>query len=100
MHVVIFKQNGYTPLHIAAKKNLIEVATILLEHGAKPNVGSKSGFTPLHLAAQEGHKEMVALLLKHKADVNSNAKVRVTILLLYVFVFNCFQLLRVQTSDI
>jgi ankyrin len=66
-------------LHFAAKKNLIEVATTLVEQGAKPIMGSKSGFTPLHLAAQEGHKEMVFFLLKYKADITSNAKVSASV---------------------
>lgn len=34
-------QNGYTPLHIAAKKNQMDIATTLLEYGAKPNAESK-----------------------------------------------------------
>ena len=34
-------QNGYTALHIAAKKDEIEVATVLLEAGAKANAESK-----------------------------------------------------------
>ena len=48
------QQNGYTPLHIASKKNQMEIATTLLEYGAKPNAESKTGITPLHLASQEG----------------------------------------------
>ena len=71
-----FFQNGYTPLHIAAKKNQMDIATTLIEYGAEPNAPSKNGFTPLHLAAQEGNTDMVSLLLEHKADVNSKAKVR------------------------
>ena len=47
-------QNGYTPLHISSKKNQIELATSLLEHGAKPNAESMTGITPIHLASQEG----------------------------------------------
>lgn len=34
-------QNGYTPLHIAAKKNQMDIATTLLEFGAKPDAESK-----------------------------------------------------------
>ena len=34
-------QNGYTPLHIAAKKNQMEIATTLLEYKADPNTESK-----------------------------------------------------------
>ena len=76
-----FFQNGYTPLHIAAKKNQMDIATTLIEYGAQPNAESKNGFTPLHLASQEGHTDMVSLLLEHKADVNSTAKVWVIFLL-------------------
>lgn len=68
-------QNGYTPLHIAAKKNQMDIATTLLEYHADPNAESKNGFTPLHLASQEGHTDMASLLLEHKANVNCRAKV-------------------------
>lgn len=55
----------------------MDIASTLLEYGAKPNAESKNGFTPLHLAAQEGHVDMVSLLLEHEADVNCRAKVNV-----------------------
>lgn len=69
-------KNGYTPLHIAAKKNQMDIATSLLQFGAKANAESKAGFTPLHLASQEGHIEMARLLLYHHANVDAKAKVR------------------------
>lgn len=34
-------KNGYTPLHIAARKNQIDIATTLLEYAANPNAESK-----------------------------------------------------------
>lgn len=34
-------KNGYTPLHIASKKNQMDIATTLLEYGAKPSAESK-----------------------------------------------------------
>ena len=34
-------QNGYTPLHIAAKKNQMDIATTLLEFSAQPDAESK-----------------------------------------------------------
>ncbi|KFM71125.1 Ankyrin-3, partial [Stegodyphus mimosarum] len=34
-------KNGYTPLHIAAKKNQMDIASTLLEYGAKTNSESK-----------------------------------------------------------
>ena len=36
-------QNLYTPLHIAAKKNQIDIATALLEYGADVNAESRAG---------------------------------------------------------
>ena len=71
----IYLQNGYTPLHIAAKKNQMDIATSLLEYGARSNAESKNGFTPLHLASQEGHTDMVSLLLESGANANCYATV-------------------------
>ena len=53
----------------------MDIATTLLEYGAKANAESKAGFTPLHLSAQEGHGEMSSLLIEHHAEVNQKAKV-------------------------
>ena len=68
-------QNGYTPLHIAAKKNQMQIASTLLSYGAETNVVTKQGVTPLHLASQEGHSDMVALLLEKGANVHTSTKV-------------------------
>lgn len=53
----------------------MDIATTLLEYGAKADAESKAGFTPLHLSAQEGHVDMSSLLLEHQADANHVAKV-------------------------
>jgi ankyrin repeat protein len=53
----------------------MDIATTLLEYGAKANAESKAGFTPLHLCSQEGHTDMASLLIEHKADSNHKAKV-------------------------
>lgn len=55
----------------------MDIATTLLEYGAKANAESKAGFTPLHLSAQEGHAEMSSLLIEHQAEVNHKAKVSI-----------------------
>lgn len=68
-------QNGYTPLHIAAKKNQMEIATVLLRYGAETNILTKQGVTPLHLASQEGHADMAALLITKGAQINVPTKV-------------------------
>uniref|UniRef100_A0A803SMI0 Ankyrin 1 n=1 Tax=Anolis carolinensis TaxID=28377 RepID=A0A803SMI0_ANOCA len=67
-------QNGYTPLHIAARQNQMEVASSLLQYGASANAESTQGVTPLHLAAQEGHADMVLLLLSKQANGNLGNK--------------------------
>lgn len=71
----LFLQNGYTPLHIAAKQNQMEVASSLLQYGASANAESVQGVTPLHLASQEGHADMVALLFSKQANGNLGNKV-------------------------
>lgn len=68
-------QNGYTPLHIAAKKNQMEITTTLLEYGAPTNTVTRQGITPMHLAAQEGNIDVVTLLLARDAPVNVCNKV-------------------------
>jgi ankyrin len=54
----------------------MDIATTLLEYGAKANAESKAGFTPMHLCSQEGHTDMASLLIEHQADPNHKAKVR------------------------
>lgn len=54
----------------------MDIATTLLEYGAKANAESKAGFTPLHLSSQEGHTDIASLLIEHQADPNHKAKVR------------------------
>ncbi|KAF7247179.1 Ankyrin-3 [Varanus komodoensis] len=67
-------RNGYTPLHIAAKKNQMDIATTLLEYGADANAVTRQGIAPVHLASQEGHVDMVSLLLTRNANVNLSNK--------------------------
>jgi ankyrin len=65
----------------------MDIATTLLEYGAKANAESKAGFTPLHLSSQEGHTDMSTLLIEHQADTNHRAKV-----------FKCCSLFRLILS--
>jgi ankyrin repeat protein len=55
------------PLHSAAAAGNVEVATILLEHGADPNAEQQDGFLPLDAARQNPDEAMQALLLEHGA---------------------------------
>jgi ankyrin repeat protein len=62
------------PLHSAAASRSLEIARLLLEHGADPDARQNDDFTPLHEAAANGQLEMVSLLLAHGADVNLSQK--------------------------
>ncbi len=64
--------SGSTPLDEAAWKGQLEVASILLKHGAEANVHNpNTGVTPLHESAVKGHCEIAALLIAHGADVTA-----------------------------
>ncbi len=54
---------GFSPLHIAAAKNLTAIAGLLLARGAVVDLLDKDGRSPLLLAAGGGHVATVQLLL-------------------------------------
>jgi ankyrin repeat protein len=61
--------NGQTPLHLAAQWGQLEVARLLLAHGAGANARDAESRTPLH--AQTGHAtrlDLLDLLIAHGAD--------------------------------
>ena len=64
-------QNGFTPLHIACKKNRIKVVELLLKYGASIEATTESGLTPLHVAAFMGHMNIVIYLIQHGANIDT-----------------------------
>jgi hypothetical protein len=58
---------GETPLHYASESGRIEIARLLIEHGASVEVQDKAGRTPLDVASGEQHDEMIKLLLELRA---------------------------------
>jgi uncharacterized protein len=51
----------------------VEIAALLIEHGADVNARNEDGATPLHQAARwgtEAHQEMCDLLISRGADIN------------------------------
>jgi ankyrin repeat protein len=64
------KNDGATPLAIAAPEGHVPTIKELLAKGANPNLASASGETPLLVAARDGHATMVKALLDGKADPN------------------------------
>ena len=62
---------GYSgPLHGAAGGGDVELARLLIKHGAVVDLGDRWGCAPLHGAAECGHVEMVEFLLDNGARVN------------------------------
>ncbi|KAF7069347.1 hypothetical protein CFC21_074989 [Triticum aestivum] len=60
---------GFNPLHRAARRGDPEMVELLLAKGVSVDPVSASG-TPLHIAAYNGHDEAMKILLKHDADCN------------------------------
>eukprot|EP00003_Mantamonas_plastica_P029230 TRINITY_DN688_c0_g2_i1.p1 TRINITY_DN688_c0_g2~~TRINITY_DN688_c0_g2_i1.p1 ORF type:complete len:641 (-),score=140.75 TRINITY_DN688_c0_g2_i1:104-2026(-) len=61
-----------TPLHVAASRNDLEAATLLLAHGANSLLKSKNGQTALDLATGFGHQEIIQLLSRHPSTPSSS----------------------------
>jgi uncharacterized protein len=75
-----------TPLQGAAAAKRLDVARLLLTHGAKVNTRGEGGDSPLHEVAANGQIEFARLLLEHGADVNAkddDGKTPLTIALAY-----------------
>ncbi len=66
------RENGWTPLHIAAAQHVHpDIVAHLLKHGADPNVRDNGGWTPLRVAVAQEVAGSAALLLAHGADPNA-----------------------------
>ena len=62
-----------SPLHSAMAAGRLDVAKILLKHGANPNAASEGDFRPLHEAAARGRFDIVRVLLDAGADINARS---------------------------
>eukprot|EP00526_Cylindrotheca_closterium_P003225 CAMPEP_0113647790 /NCGR_PEP_ID=MMETSP0017_2-20120614/25322_1 /TAXON_ID=2856 /ORGANISM="Cylindrotheca closterium" /LENGTH=1578 /DNA_ID=CAMNT_0000559917 /DNA_START=812 /DNA_END=5548 /DNA_ORIENTATION=+ /assembly_acc=CAM_ASM_000147 len=63
-------QDGKTMLLCTILYQRLDVAKLLLEHGADPNISDKDGDTPLIDASMYGNTNIVELLLEKGADPN------------------------------
>jgi ankyrin repeat protein len=53
---------GFTPLHEAARSDDVEMARLLLSHGADPSLAADDGRDSARVAADDGSAGVVALL--------------------------------------
>ena len=63
-------KDGWTALHIAVEKDLLENVKCFVEHDANINAETRANWTPLHLAAYHGKSEILDYLLKSGSNVN------------------------------
>ena len=67
-----------SPLHLAVKCNHLNIAVMLLEHGADADAVRGDGYTALHLCAISGNAEVVRQLVGAGADATILSKAGVS----------------------
>ena len=67
------KNDGSTPLYIAAENGHLDVVQFLVEQGEDVNFADNFGWTPLHRAAEGGHKEIISCLVSWGSSVSAKA---------------------------
>ena len=70
VNVNVHRPGDGTPLVEASRAGNIAMVTLLLDHGADPDVPAPGDGNPLIIAAARGHGEVVRLLVGRGADVN------------------------------
>eukprot|EP01133_Synstelium_polycarpum_P007968 gene7968-9362_t len=60
---------GLQPLHFCARMGNVQMAELLISHGACVNAENNYGSTPIHEAVRRGETAMVAYLISKGADL-------------------------------
>ena len=63
--------DGWKPLHFAARYGHKEVARLLIEEGADASAADSDGRMPLYFAVKNGHDAVARLLIDRGADVSA-----------------------------
>ena len=63
-------QFGNTRLHLATRDNNTDLATKLIDEGAKVSIKNLDGRTPLHIAIVNGNADLATKLIDNGADIN------------------------------
>lgn len=65
-------QYGKTPLHVAAKYNMVEASLTLLRNGANLNAWTHGddGYTPLHYACQSNSHDVALIFVEWGSDLD------------------------------
>ncbi|RZF44778.1 hypothetical protein LSTR_LSTR000730 [Laodelphax striatellus] len=71
-------KDGYTPLHRACYNNHVEIASLLLKHGADLSAKTIDDWQPLHSACKWNSVQCAELLVSKGADVNAVTKGGIT----------------------
>jgi ankyrin repeat protein len=74
-----YVQAGWTPLHLACKKNQSLLAKLLVSKGADINAKDADGCTALHLACESNDSLAVGVLISAGADLNAKESLVSTI---------------------
>lgn len=81
---LICTQNGWSPLHSAAKSGFLETVRFLVECGANPILECNDGKTAIQYAAGDNHQDVVSFLLKRSHNtlkLTEDRKVIMTLIL-------------------
>ncbi len=77
--LILHNRNHWTPLYVAANKNLMEIAQLLVtsENASAQmiNYPNTAGGTALMIASMHGYIEMINLLLDNGADINHQDRI-------------------------
>lgn len=68
-----FTADGFTPLGLSCFFDQLEIARLLIAHGANVNVASRNSFkvAPIHSSCAVSNYRITELLLQHHADPNA-----------------------------